>query len=256
MICSIMQPTYFPWMGYFDLIDQADWFIFLDDVKLVRQSWMVRNRIKTSNGPIFLTIPIAKDKKSENLLIKEAVIVNNKPWRKKHLKSIFYEYKKSDYFDELYPWIEKIINYPTDSLADFNIHGIKTICKIVGIEQELKRSSDIGVKNLSKDSKLLEICRRYHCDIYLSPQGSSDYLEEKNPGGAFQGSEIELFYHNYTHPTYPQLHGSFISHMCIIDLLFNVGQEKALKILRSGRNPSYHYTEFRTKILNRPITNK
>ena len=250
MICVIMQPTYFPWMGYFDLIDQSDTFVFLDDVKLASQSWMVRNRIKTSNGPIFLTVPISKEKNSENILIQNALLANDKPWRKKHLKSIYYEYKKSGFFDEVYPWAEKIINYPTDSLSEFNIQGITLICNLIGLNPTFIRSSTTGIIDLTKDIKLVEICRRYNCEIYLSPQGSSDYLEKKNPGGAFQDSGIDLYYHNYAHPTYPQSHGVFTSHMCILDLLFNVGLENAMKIIRSGRKANYHYLEFRKKILN------
>jgi hypothetical protein len=246
-----MQPTYLPWMGYFDLIDQSDKFVFLDDVKIVYQSWMVRNRIKTSNGPIFLTIPISREKKSENQLLKDVVIDNDKPWRKKHLKSIYYEYKKSNFFDEVYPWVEKLINYPSDSLAEFNIQGIKMVCNLLGLEHSSDQSSHLGIEDLTRDNKLLAVCRRFNCDIYLSPQGSADYLEEKNPGGAFQNSSVSLYYHNYSHPTYPQLHGAFASHMCIIDLLFNAGIENALEIIRSGRKTNYHYLEFRKRFLNK-----
>jgi hypothetical protein len=249
MTCAIMQPTYFPWMGYFDMIDQADSFVFLDDVKLVRQSWMVRNRIKTTNGPVFLTIPVTKGKETNDILIKDAVIADNNPWRKKHLKTIFYEYKKSTYFEEIYPFIENIIHFNTSSLSDFTTNVIKNICEVIGIDHHFSKSSDLKAEHKIKDSRLVEISIINKCDRYLSPQGSAEYLEKNKPGGAFGGSPVKLFYHNYHHPEYKQLHGPFISHMCIIDLLFNVGFKDALGIIRSGRENNFYYTEFRNKIL-------
>jgi hypothetical protein len=88
MLCAIMQPTYFPWTGYFDLIDQSDKFVFLDDVQLVRRSWMVRNRIKTSQGPLFLSIPVRKTKHRDEQLLHETEIDYSQNWQKKHLDSI------------------------------------------------------------------------------------------------------------------------------------------------------------------------
>jgi hypothetical protein len=104
--------------------------------------------------------------------------------------------------------------------------------------------------DLTQAEKLLKICMILNCSTYLSPQGSSEYLEKESPGSVFGKSKTDLYYLNYKHPIYHQLHGEFMPHMCIIDLLFNVGFEKAPGIIRSGRKRNYHYLEFREKILN------
>ena len=92
-----MQPTYIPWLGYFDLIDQADIFVFLDNVQLSRSNWHVRNRIKTCQGELYLTIPVHRDKGNYETMLCHAFINYKQPWVKKHLKSIEQAYKKTPY---------------------------------------------------------------------------------------------------------------------------------------------------------------
>jgi len=250
MTCAIMQPTYLPWLGYFDLIDQVDKFVFLDDVQLVKRSWMVRNRIKTDQGPLFLTIPVQKTESRDNQLIINTEIDDIQNWKIKHLRSIHRAYTHSDHFDNVFAFIEELISEGPSNLASFNMNIIIRIAEKINIENAIFRSSELDNQNHRKDDKLLKICQILQCDTYISPQGSSSYLEKNTPGGAFGKSKIALYYMNYEHPIYPQLFGEFISHMCIIDLLFNVGFEKALEIIRSGRRTNYFYTEFRKNILH------
>ncbi|MBR9999343.1 MAG: WbqC family protein [Cyclobacteriaceae bacterium] len=250
MVCAIMQPTYFPWSGYFDLIDQADKFVFLDDVQLVKRSWMVRNRIKTQQGPLFLTIPVRKTKHRDDLLIHETEIDDSRNWVRKHLNSIHQAYHKTVYFESIYGFIEDLLLGHADTLADFNINTIQEIAIKLKIDSDFIRSSALSTADLYQADKLLRICELLGCTTYLSSQGSAAYLEQDIPGSVFGKSQVELYYLNYEHPVYPQLYGDFISHMCIIDLLFNVGFDQAPEIIRSGRKSSFHYTEFRKKIMN------
>ncbi len=250
MTCAIMQPTYLPWLGYFDLIDQADKFVFLDDVQLVKQSWMVRNRIKTDQGPLFLTIPVLKSKNRDSKLILHTQIDNKQNWKMKHLKSIHQSYQTSNHFDHIFAFIENLMSEGSTNLATFNINMITGIAEKMNINKEIFRSSQLDTQNLRKDNKLVKICEILQCNDYISPQGSSSYLEKNTPGGAFGDSAINLFYMNYEHPVYPQLFGDFISHMCILDLLFNVGFKEAINIIRSGRRKNYYYTDFRKYILH------
>ena len=99
--CVIMQPTYLPWLGYFDLIRQSDIFVFLNDVQFSKQSWQVKNRIKNLSEELMITIPVKKSSLSTK--IDMVLIDNTKNWKKKHLKSIYLAYKKSEFFDEIYP---------------------------------------------------------------------------------------------------------------------------------------------------------
>ena len=238
-----MQPTYNPWLGYFDLIDRTDIFVFLDNVQLVKRSWQVRNRIKTPQGEKFLTIPVIT--KGKRLKINETPINETTKWREKHLKTIEYNYKKAEHFEEVFPFIRELILYPAKTLGEFNINFITQIAKKIGITTKLIKASDLEPLEEKKDVLLANICKKIGCKKYISPQGSAEYLEAQTPGGAIVKSGIELYYHNYEHPTYNQLYPPFLPYMGIIDLLLNEGFEKALKIIRSGRRPEIHYSEFR-----------
>jgi len=247
MKCAIMQPTYNPWIGYFDLIDKVDVFIFLDNVQLVRRSWQVRNRIKTQKGELFLTIPIRKTKPREELTIKDAEINDDENWRYKHIKAIEYNYRKSPHFEEVFPLIRSLIDNNLRFLADFNINLITTIARRIGIRTPFVRASDLGKVEGKKDVLLVNICKKMNCSEYISPRGSAVYIESQEPGGFFAKNSINLFYHSYEHPVYSQLYGSFLPYMGVFDLLLNEGFEKALEIIKRGRRHDIHYLEFRDK---------
>jgi len=242
--CAIMQPTYNPWLGYFDLMDKVDLFIYLDNVQLVKRSWQVRNRIKTIQGEFFLSIPIKKTKKRAETLIKDALINDLENWRKRHLKTIEFNYKKAKCFKTVFPFIKELIYSECSFLGDFNINVIEEVKKAIGISTFTVRSSELPVKG-KKDVLLVNICKCVGADMYVSPQGSAVYIEKENPGGAFVREGIKLYYHNYEHPTYKQLYGQFMPYMGIFDLLLNEGFERALNIIRSGRRDDIFYLNFR-----------
>lgn len=249
MTSAIMQPTFIPWLGYFDMIDKVDYFIFLDHVQLTKRSWQVRNRIKTTQGEKYITIPILKSKSRSNLFIKDAVISYDDNWDNKFLKTLEQYYKKSNYFKEVFEWTNKLISKREKTLGTLNISLIKDISKRIGITTKMIKSSDLHSKKL-KDEMLVELIKEINCDNYLSAQGSSVYIELNSPGGAFKKNNIELYYHNYEHPTYEQGKGSFLSHLTIIDLLMNVGFDNALKVIKEGRRENIHYKKYRKEILN------
>ncbi len=248
MKSAIMQPTYIPWLGYFDLIDRVDTFVFLDNVQLVKRSWQVRNRIKTVQRELFLTIPIKKKQHRDDMLINSAYISYDEDWKRKHVKSIELSYKRSPYFQEVFPFILSLYDEKTpETLSEFNIYIIKEISKKLNITTTFINSS--ALENISghKDTLLCNICKCIGSDYYISPAGSADYIEEKSDGGEFTKNNIQLFYHNFEHPNYMQPSGEFIPYMCIYDLILNIGFEKSLNIIRSGRKAEIDYLTFRQK---------
>lgn len=249
MICAIMQPTFFPWLGYFDMIDQSEKFILLDDVQMVKQSWQVRNRIKTANGPLLLSIPIKKKLLLSERTIKLAEINYDLNWEEKHLNNINNAYFKSSYFNIVFPKIKSIYDRHIQHLGELNTLFITTIVKEIGIDTEIITSSALDETEGRKDARLTYLCKKVGADKYLSPQGSAVYIESKSPGGNLAENDIDVYYHNYNHPVYKQLYGDFIPYMSIIDLLFNVGFDDALEVIRSGRDRNYPSWEFREKIM-------
>jgi len=246
---AIMQPTYIPWLGYFDLIDQADKFVFLDNVQLVKRSWHIRNRIKTAQGELYLTIPVKKNKSRDKTILCEAHIDYEQTWKKRHLRSIQLAYKKAPYFNKVYSFIEKLIESNEVILSEFNINIIKGIFSKIGINKKFIKASKLQNINGFKDVLLVSICKEINCNYYFSAHGSSGYIERNSPGGEFAKSSIYLYYQNYKHPVYNQLYGDFIPYMSIIDLLFNYGFSRSLEIIKSGRREPIDYLSFRKDIL-------
>jgi|LauGreDrversion4_1035100.scaffolds.fasta_scaffold142186_2 hypothetical protein len=244
MILSIMQPTFNPWLGYFDMMDQSDVFVIYDDVQLSKQSWQVRNRIKTAGGELYLSIPYLKTDSYRDLLIYNAQTNETLLWREKHLKSIENSYRRAPFFSEVFPFLKGIYEQDNKTVASFTANMIRRIVSIIGIETNLINSSDLGINGGSKDMRLVNFCQHFHAGSYLSPQGSAVYIEEKSPGGEFAKAGIEVYYHEYKHPVYNQVHGDFIPYMGVIDLLFNLGFSNSLAAIRSGRQSSIHYRIF------------
>ena len=240
-----MQPTFIPWIGYFDLIDQADVFVFYDDVKITRSYWDVRNKIRDKKTDIFLTIPIKRNLPNQDLTFINAEINYEIQWYSKHLKSLKLNYSKSKYFDEVYMVFTNVLEQKKVFLSEINIDLIKIFSEKMGIDVTIKRTSEMGSFPATKDKKLVMICKNIDSDKYLSPIGSAAYIEKNNPGGDFPKNNIELFYQNYKHPQYQQQYEPFISHLSILDLLFNYGFNDSLDIIRLGRRDKIYFKDIK-----------
>jgi len=229
MKAVIMQPSYLSWLGFFDLMDQSDIFVFLDHIQYTKRSWQQRNKIKTPQGELWLTIPIKSKGKYEQK-ISETLINDSNNWKDKHLQSIKMNYAKSKFFDKYFNEIEKVYKKNTEKLTDITIPLILIIKDILGIKSKIIFSSNLNPQG-NKSKLLYDICKKISADEYLSPIGSKNYIDEDDQ---FTPNNIKLKYQNFEHPIYNQLWGNFISHLSIIDLIFNEG-EKSLDIIRSGR---------------------
>jgi len=226
-----MQPTYLPWMGYFDLMDQVDIFVILDNVQFVKQSWHQRNRIKTPKGLDWLTVPIVFRGRFGQL-IKDVEIREADFWRK-HLRAIQLNYARTTYFQDFLGSLLSTFEAegPWNRLSDLNINLIVWLRDVLGIKTPLVIASNLGVEG--KRSELVAaICRNLGADEYLSPSGAADYLLEEIK--EFNNRNISVLFHNYEHPTYRQKFPPFLPFASAIDLIFNEGM-KSIEIIRSGR---------------------
>ena len=233
-ICSIMQPTYLPWLGYFELLNKSDIFILLDNVKLQKSSWHVRNRIKSANGELILTVPVTLVKGRLQSSIIEAKINREKPWLQKHLKSIRQCYGKTSHFDEFYPILENLISATEISLANYTSNIIRGLVSYLGISTPIIEASKIENITGYKDERLLSICRNFDATSYYSPKGSSNYLDKENYGGALEKAGVRVIYQNFSSIEYPQRYGAFIPNLSIIDALFNCGPKGTMDLIVKG----------------------
>lgn len=228
MVVVVMQPTYLPWIGYFDLMDDADVFVLFDTAQFEKQGWQQRNRIKVAESESrWLTVPVVQHLGQK---ISEVRIDALAPWRRKHWGTIEQYYKHAPYWKAYRDELADIYAGTWESLLELNLAIILFLRNQFGISTKLVRTSQIPVTG-DRVRLLANICRHFEADTYLSTVRAADYIEGDN---VFPSEGIKLLYHRYEHPMYRQLHGAFLPYMSAIDLLLNEGPD-SLGIIRSGR---------------------
>lgn len=234
MKIAICQPSYLPWIGYFDLIDQVEVFVVLDDVQFEKQSWQQRNRIKTPTGLRWLTVPVIFRGRLGQL-IKDVEIRDNEFWRE-HSRAIELNYRRSRFFDTYSRALTSSVSSARGGLlVDLNIGLIELLMGLLGIKTSVVFSSTL--RQTGKRTELLaNICRSLGATQYISPLGSAAYLLEEQDVMLNQG--IDVVFHNFEHPEYRQLFPPFLPFASVIDLIFNEGHH-SLEILRSGRRDPF-----------------
>jgi len=228
MRIAILQPGYFPWLGFFDQEMSVDTFVLYDDVQYDRRGWRNRNRMKTPDGPRWLTVPV-EQKGMYDQIIRDVRIDNDRPWRKKHIGTIESVYKKAPYFDTLYPEFRQILERGHVYLWELDLDIIVWINRRLEIDTPIVMASELNVGG-EKSGRLLAICKKLGADQYYSGAAARHYLDV----GMFEDAGISVYYQEYVHPVYPQLHGGFISHLSALDLMM-VALPEARRIIESGR---------------------
>ena len=224
MLLTAHQPVYLPWLGLFHKIALADIFISFNQVQYLPKDWNNRNRIKTPNGPIWLTVPVLKSEHRQKT-ISDIEINNNFPWRRKHWRSIYLNYKSAPYFNKYSSFFEDIYKREWRKLTELNEHMLRWFIDILGIKVKFLDASQFQFKG-KKNALVLDMCTQIKADVYIFGELGKDYADIKS----FEQHDIKVVFQKYQHPVYPQLHGEFVSHVSIIDLLFNCG-ERSLDIL-------------------------
>ena len=217
MIVGIAQPTFFPWIGYYNIIKNSNIFVFLDNVKFEKHSWQMRNRVKNSSkhsdSEVWMSVPTKGV--TNNTLIKDVIIDNTKNWKQKHVKTLKNNYSKS--FQEI-KFLTQIYDNEWNKLVDFNIESITKCCQYLGIKTKLIKASDLLATG-KKGDLVLNICKELNADQYFSTIGSKDYLEDYRD--SFEDARIQITYHNYTHPIYKQKGNNFLPNLSILDLILS-----------------------------------
>jgi len=226
MIVSINQPAYLPWLGYFHRIAVSDMHIILDHVQFEKNSFTNRNKIKTSHGWSWLTVPVKTKGQFKNLAINTLEINNQSKWNSKHWQTILQNYRKAPYFAQYAPFFEAAYQQEWSSLADLCWETNRYLLDTLGIQTPLLLSSQMAPSGM-KDELVLNLCQKANAKVYLSGILGKNYLRES----LFEEVGIQVRYQQYRHPEYTQFRGqTFESYMSVIDLLFNHGSE-SLEIL-------------------------
>lgn len=221
MRIAIMQPTYLPWLGYFNLMAQADRFVFLDDVQFSRQSWQQRNRIIEGDTLVWLSVPVQTGGHAGQE-IRDVRIADAQPWRRKHLGRIAAAHARAPFGGAVTALVSGVLDQPESRLCALNIALIRAIAGHLGIGTPCHMASDLGIGG-GRSERLVAICRHLGGTRYLSPAGARAYLDED---GVFAAEGFPLSFQSYRPNPYraaaPILAGEFPS---ILDALAWIGPD-------------------------------
>lgn len=221
------QPNYLPYIGFFQKAASCDCFAIWDSVQFVKRGafgWINRNKIKTKDGWMWLTVPVLTKGKYKQLIM-DTRINNDLPWQRKHWRSICLNYEKAPYFGKYSGFFEELYKKKWDKLAELNVAAIDYIIKALGIKTRIIKCSDFLLNSRGTDL-IIDMCKKTGADTFLSGKHGKDYLDEES----FKKNNIKLAYQNFKHPRYRQLYGPFVENLSVIDLLFNEGP-KSIKML-------------------------
>ena len=197
----VLQPSYLPWLGYFDQLYKSNVFVLYDDVQYDKHGWRNRNRIKTAKGPLWLTVPVLTHGQCLPTN-RDARIDTQQSWARKHLQALRVNYAKAPAFGVVFDALEPALRRPWTHLVDVNRALLETLCRLLGLERPILLSSELDIPG-QKTERLIAICRALGADRYLTGDAASDYLDETQ----FNANGIRVEYHHYRHPVYAQLHG-------------------------------------------------
>lgn len=231
---AIAQPTFLPWVGWFDLADQVDLLVILDDVAFSKQSWQQRNRMRTAKGLEFLTVPV-KTSGRLGQLISECELADHS-FSEKMTRSLRINYAKAPFLSDSIGEIGEVLQLGanSDKLVELNCSLIAWMACKLNVTVPMVRASTLGVGG-DRGEHVAAICEHVGANRYVSPAGSENYLIEDRV--AFDKRGISVNLHVYEHPEYRQCFKPFMSHASAIDMIFNTGPEAAA-IMRTGRRTS------------------
>lgn len=218
MKLGIMQPYFMAYIGYYQLINSVDKFIIYDNIQYTKKGWINRNRILSNNTDYLITLPLKKDSDYLNIIDREL----SESWvndKNKTLNIIKSSYKKSPYFDDVYPLISDCINNSENNLFKYIYDSVLVIKKYLDINTEIIISSELNIDhNLKSQDKVISLCLNQNADVYINSIGGVELYNKET----FKEKGIELNFIKTNPIKYNQFKNEFVPWLSIIDvLMFN-----------------------------------
>lgn len=234
---AITQPTYLPWLGYFEQMAQVDYFVFLDTVQFQKQSWQSRNRIRDHSGnTLWLSVPVASHQLADRICdIRIAPERTN--WRRKHIESVRTHLGGTPHLDSVMDILQACLNGKHKYLVDLNIELIKRVQDRLNIRTPSVRASELQATGRRADL-LLAICTELGCERFRANAGSRVYLQDEEE--RFSQAGVTIDYQSWKHPEYHQRGDDFQVNLAWVDPISHLGWDRqALSISsRTDRNES------------------
>ena len=222
MKVAILQPYLFPYIGYFQLVDAVDTFVFYDDVNFIKRGWINRNQILDKGKAVKFTVPLKKV--SQNKLISETEITEEKKWLTQFFKTIEQNYKNAPYFNETFQLLKRVFEKDHSKIGALSMDSIREVSEYLQLKTQFEISSRnySKSKGLSKVDRLIAICMEKGSDYYINPTGGKELYNKSN----FKKEGITLSFIENELVSYTQFGNEFVSGLSIIDvLMFNSIQE-------------------------------
>jgi len=225
---AIVQSSYLPWKGYFDLIRSSDHFILLDDVQYSRGDWRNRNRIKTAKGLSWLTVPLRQSGTFPALI--HDMRLDGSDWRKSHYSMIQQAYKGSPGWPVLRGWLERnLVDAEEATLSELNEKLTRSLCGLLGISTPITRSERYAVTAEDPTERVVRLCLAAGAKRYLSGPRARAYIREE----LFREAGVALEYFDYSgYPEYAQPHGAFVHEVSIVDTIACLGSQAPQALAR------------------------
>lgn len=214
MTLAIMQPYFFPYIGYFQLIQCVDKFVVYDDVNYIKKGWINRNRILVNGSPTLITIPVKNA--SQNRLINETELASDRSWIPKFLKTLEQAYKKAPFFPVVFPGIEAILLAEYANIAELNKATIRFVCSYLNLQTTLvPNSGAYANKHLKAQHRILDICLQESASTYINPIGGMEIYDHV----LFNQHLISLYFLKPTPTPYSQFGNDFQANLSMLDAL-------------------------------------
>ena len=221
MRLAIMQPYFFPYLGYFQLLHAVDRFVYYDDVAFIKQGWINRNRMLVQGRPAFFTVPL--EDASSFRPIRETRISPRAVWRKKMLRSFQVSYGRAPFFASTFSMLQRVLEQDHEDIASLSRASVEAVCDHLDLQaRRVPSAAAYGNEELTAADRLLDICRREGATTYVNVAGGRALYE----ADAFQQRGIALRFLSSRPFDYPQLGAPFVPWLSILDvLMFNPLEE-------------------------------
>jgi len=218
MKLAVMQPYFFPYIGYFQLLAAVDLFLVLDDVQFIRRGWINRNRILVNGAPHYITVPVRGQ--GARRPITETQVAQS-PWKKQLLATLHHAYARSPHFKEIYPLLQGFFECePEESISRLATASIGFVAGLLGLTAQIELSSLRHPRGiLAGQERILDICRLESADQYFNLPGGEMLYEASR----FSEIDCRLRFIEPDDVPYLQLAAEFHPRLSILDMLFNIG---------------------------------
>ncbi|MCT1530073.1 WbqC family protein [Sphingobacterium daejeonense] len=223
---GIMQPYFFPYLGYISLIKHTDRFILLDTVQFKRKGWIERNRIlKQKEGWLYIQVPLIKNN-GRSTLIKDCVLDNSKPWKNKILAQLSIYKKIAPNYSSTMEFLEDTLSRDFNNITMLNKHVLQQICAYLDIQRDISIFSEMELKiekPQDSDEWALNICKSIGPNLtYINPSGGKSFFNRSK----YDVADIDMYFHQIKLRGYKQGYREFEPGLSILDaMMFNSKEE-------------------------------